>query len=405
LATLLFNTAGGNTAVGSRALLNNTTGGTLGIVQGLDIGPNVAVGQQALESNTVASANTAVGYQALHSFTAGPLGFEQLGLCTAVGFQALANATGNGLFNSAFGYQALFSNTDGGGNTAIGLVALFNNATGSDNLATGNSELFHNTTGDGNVGTGSNALVNNDTGSNNTAIGPVALGSNTTGSDNTAVGHNALDVNIGGNSNTALGVQAGAGVTTASNVICIGANVLRADVNNSCYIGNILGATSPGGLGIFVNSDGKLGTNVSSARFKDKIKPMDQASETILALQPVTFRYKKKIDPTGTAQFGLVAEEVEKVNPDLVVHDKEGKPYSVRYDQVNAMLLNEFLKEHRKVQEQTHELQEQKATISELRTALESVVARLKEQDSKIQRVCEQVELGRADAQMALNNR
>src|SRR4029077_1137886 len=106
-----------------------------------------------------------------------------------------------------------------------------------------------------------------------------------------------------------------------------------------------------GSQAVYVNAAGKLGAQVSSRRFKDEIKPMDKASETILALNPVTFRYKKEIDSKRITQFGLVAEDVEKVNPDLVLHDKEGKPYTVRYDQVNAMLLNEFLKEHRKVEE------------------------------------------------------
>src|SRR5207244_11718959 len=150
--------------------------------------------------------------------------------------------------------------------------------------------------------------------------------------------------------NIALGSSAGSGVSTADDVICIGA--LGADVSHSCYIGNIFNQSSPSGLAVFVNSDGKLGTIMSSRRFKEDIKPMDKASEAILALQPVAFRYKKDFDPTGTAQFGLVAEDVAKVNPDLVVRDKEGKPYSVRYDQVNAMLLNGFLKERKKVETQ-----------------------------------------------------
>jgi len=125
-------------------------------------------------------------------------------------------------------------------------------------------------------------------------------------------------------------------VTTASNTICIGAD--GENVSSSCYIGNIFGATATGGVGVIVNAAGKLGTTPSSQRFKEQIKPIAQASEALFALKPVTFRYKKELDPTGTAQFGLVAEEVEKVNPDLIVRDKDGKPYSVRYDQVNAIL-------------------------------------------------------------------
>jgi trimeric autotransporter adhesin len=429
-ATLLFNIAGGNTAVGSRALLNNTTGGTLGNIQGIDVGPNVAVGQQALESNTVASANTAVGYQALHSFTTGPVGLEQLGLCTAVGFQALANATGDGFGNSGFGYQTLRNNTDGALNTAIGLAALAANTTGGNNVAMGANALSANTTGDNNTANGATALVSNTTGDNNTAIGTFALTTNTTGESNTAIGHAALQANtasfntaIGegaltgnaiGTSNTAVGTNAlqfsngianialgdgaGNGVTTADNVICIG--TVGANVGNSCYIGNIFGATSPGGIGVLVNSDGKLGTTVSSRRFKEDIKPMDEASAALLALQPVTFRYKKQFDAVGAPQFGLVAEDVEKVNPDLIVRDKEGKPYSVRYDQVNAMLLNEFLKEHKTVQEQG-------ATITQQRKDFEAALALQQKQiealTAGLQRVSAQLEASKPAPQVANN--
>jgi hypothetical protein len=175
-------------------------------------------------------------------------------------------------------------------------------------------------------------------------------------------------LNTTGSGNIALGSGAGINVTTANNVICIGA--AGNDVNDSCYIGNIFGSTSTNGIGVFVNSNGRLGTATSSQRFKKDIKSMDRASEALLALKPVTFRYTKQIDPAGTSQFGLVAEEVEKVNPDLVVRDKEGKPYSVRYDQVNAMLLNEFLKEHRKIERL-------EATVADLATELRQVRAQV----------------------------
>src|SRR5213078_3928749 len=158
--------------------------------------------------------------------------------------------------------------------------------------------------------------------------------------------------NTEGNLNVALGVNAGHDVVTAQNAICIGLNVFGADVGDSCFIGNIFGQTSASGAAVYVNSNHKLGTLTSSCRFKDDIKPMERVSEALFALKPVTFRYKKEIDPAGISQLGLVAEEVDMVNPDLVVRDKEGKPYSVRYDQVNAMLLNEFLKERKKVEDQ-----------------------------------------------------
>jgi trimeric autotransporter adhesin len=189
-------------------------------------------------------------------------------------------------------------------------------------------------------------------------------------------------------------------------------------VSNSCYIGNIFGATSSGGIAVLVNSDGKLGTNRSSRRFKDDIRPMDRASEAILALQPVTFRYKKEFDSTGTAQFGLVAEDVEKVDPDLVVHDKDGKPYSVRYDQVNAMLLNEFLKEHKAFLEQQRKIQEQEATITALeskvakqeetiaqqQTEMRTVIARLNEQAAQIQKVSAQVQLNSSGQRIVVSD-
>jgi trimeric autotransporter adhesin len=343
---LLLNTTSGNTAVGSRALLNNTTGGTLSNL-GFGVGPNVAVGQQALESNTVGSANTAVGYQALHSFTTGPLGSEALGLCTAVGFQALANATG--IANSAFGYQALLANTQGAANTAVGGFT-----------------LAHNNTGDSNTANGSGALFTNTTGSDNTAIGASSLNDNETGIANTAIGVRALEQNTTGSLNTALGENAGINVTTADNVICIGFNVFGANVGESCYIGNIFGKTSAGGSQVFINSDNKLGTMTSSKRFKEKIKPMDAASEALYLLKPVAFHYNKQLDPAGVEQFGLIAEDVEKVNSDLIVRDNEGKPYTVRYDQVNAMLLNEFLKEHVTVQELKKEIVALKAGLREV---------------------------------------
>jgi len=397
---LLNNTAAGNTAIGSNALLNNTTGGTLGNIQGFDVGPNVAVGWQAIESNTVASANTAVGYQALHSFTTGPVGFEQLGLCTAIGFQALGNATG-GLGNDAFGYRALYNNTEGAGNTAIGLVALSSNTTGDSNTATGDSALRNNTTGAFNTANGAGALVNNATGGANVAIGAQALNSNTTGFQNTAVGDAALANSISGNANIALGILAGIGVTTAENVICIGAD--GANATNSCYIGNIFGQTSASGAAVYVNSNHKLGTLTSSCRFKDDIKPMERVSEALFALKPVTFRYKKEIDPVGISQLGLVAEEVDKVNPDLVVRDKEGKPYSVRYDQVNAMLLNEFLKEHRKAEQQEMAITELKSTVVQQQKGMEALVAQVKEQAAQLRKVSAQIELSKPVPRMAVN--
>jgi hypothetical protein len=192
-----------------------------------------------------------------------------------------------------------------------------------------------------------------------------------------------------------LGRSAGTSVTTADHVICIGDNVSGANVSNSCYIGGIW--QQPGGSqAVYVNANGKLGALVSSRRFKDEIKPMENASEAVLALKPVTFRYKKEVDSDGIPQFGLVAEDVEKVNPDLVVRDKEGKPYTVRYDQVNAMLLNEFLKEHRKNERQESKLERQEAKIARQEKQIEALIAGL-------QKVSAQLEASKPAPQVVVN--
>ena len=350
---------------------------------------------------------------------------------TAEGHDALFSLT-NGTSNTANGHAALKANTTGDRNTANGALALFTNVTGSENTATGYTALFFNrgswntangigalhsnATGTNNTANGQRSLYDNLNGSRNTANGSGALGNNTMGNNNTADGFQTLGNNTTGSFNIALGNNAGSGVSTADDVICIGA--AGADVSHSCYIGNIFNQSSPSGLAVFVNSDGKLGTIMSSRRFKEDIKPMDKASEAILALQPVTFRYKKDFDPTGTAQFGLVAEDVAKVNPDLVVRDKEGKPYSVRYDQVNAMLLNEFLKERKKVENQQETIAqlksdatkqeaatiELKSTVAQQQKAMEVLTAQLKEQAAQIQRVSAQLELNKPAPQTVLNN-
>jgi hypothetical protein len=300
----------------------------------------------------------------------------------------------------------LFLNSTANENTATGAGALFSNAApflsgGNGNTANGAFALFKNSTGSVNTAIGDRALFNNSTANFNTANGNSALSSNTTGAGNTAVGNNALANNTTGSGNIAFGNSAGSNVTTASNVICIGAQGGNS-VNNACFIGNIFGASAPGGTQVYINSSGKLGVSVSSRRFKEEIKPMGRRSEALYALKPVTFHYKKEIDPQGIPQFGLVAEEVAELNPDLVVRDADGKPYSVRYDQVNAMLLNEFLKEHRKVQEQETTIAKlksdsakQEATISRLKNGMEAIAASLREHDAKIQKVSDQVEISK----------
>jgi len=298
----------------------------------------------------------------------------------------------SGDFNTANGAFALFSNTGSSQNTAVGYQALYSNNTGS-NTAVGYQALFANTAGLENTAMGDQALLNNTGGMFNVGIGGAALLSNVTGNDNTACGGGSLN-DTTGSDNTALGFQAGILATTGSNNVYIGSGMSGvAGESNACYIASIFGQTSANGVPVLINSNNKLGTATSSKRFKDEIKPMDKASETIFALRPVSFRYKKNLDPEGTPQFGLVAEEVQNVNPALVVRDKEGKPYSVRYDQVNAMLLNEFLKEHKAFVEEQHKVQR-------LEAVLDAVNQRLKEEEAKIDKVRAQLETSRPGPQV-----
>jgi hypothetical protein len=306
--------------------------------------------------------NTAEGSRALFSLTSG---FENM----AIGSAALLSNT-VGSFNTASGANALFTNTSGVANTATGDGALFSNTTGSDNTATGFETLASNTTGFFNTATGLGALESNTTASNNTANGYFALASNTTGKNNIALGFNAGANLTTGNDNIDIGHVGGAG---ESGHIHIGTQ----GTQTRTLIAGIYGATVASGVGVVVSSNGQLGTVTSSARFKEAIKPMDKASEAILALTPVTFRYKEKLDPDRIPQFGLIAEEVEKINPDLVMRDEEGKVSSVRYEAVNAMLLNEFLKEHRKVEEQGAIIATQEKQIEALTAGLQQVGAQM----------------------------
>jgi len=396
--TLLANTADQNTATGVGALLSNTNGsqntasGAFALFSNTEGLLNTATGANALFSNTTGDDNVAFGYQALYHNTTG-------GINTAVGWQALFSNT-EGSSNTANGVNVLYSNTTGSQNTASGDGALFYNTIGGQNTATGYAALNNNTEGVGNsaVGSGSllsnisgeynaalgfQALTNNTTGTHNTAIGTVSLFQNTTGEFNTAVGNGAL-YHSTGTSNVAIGDLAGDNVMTASNVICLGGSVVGADVSNSCYIGNIW-AQNGGPQAVYVSSSGKLGAQVSSRRFKDEIKPMERVSEVIYALKPVSFRYKAEIEPTRPVGFGLIAEEVEKISPDLVMHSGDGQVSSVRYDSINAMLLNEFLKEHKKVDEQQGKLAKQDEIIAGLKSMAAEQETRFAQQQAQIQ--------------------
>jgi trimeric autotransporter adhesin len=404
-------------------------------------GLTTAEGQNALKNLTTGSANTGVGWFSLFSDTVGSFN-------TAVGTGTLALNIADS--NTATGTAALILNTSGTRNTANGTAALVYNSTGNDNTAVGAFAL-NNNTASGNTAIGSNALLNNTTGSNNTAIGDGALAANTdgslhtavgfhalanniasetgintavgtnalsantTGGENTAVGNFTLPFNTIGSLNTALGFGAGAGILTVSNVTCIGpvsgVSTVAGEVGDSCYIAHIHDQPVDSGTAqfVFVDEDGKLGTtNFSSQRFKKEVRPMDQTSEAVLALKPVTFQYKN--DKKCAPQFGLIAEEVVKVNPDLVVHDKKGQVVAVRYDAVNAMLLNEFLKEHKKVEQQQARISElnsrvskQEGIIAQQQKGMEALTAQLKEQAAQIQKVSAQVEVNRPAPQLARN--
>ena len=333
------------------------------------------------------------------------------GFNTAEGQNALSGLT-TGIGNTAAGWFSLFSNNDGSFNTAVGAgTLLFNlgnqaSGEGTQDTAIGTAALLNNTTGASNTATGTTALLNNTTGNDNVATGVRALFSNTTGSSNIAIGSSALPNNTSGNFNIAVGSGAGGAITDAFNCIAIGHS--GANVNQSCFIGNIRNAVvAPDALQVLIDSAGKLGTtNGSSRRFKTQIRPMDQASEAILALKPVTFCYAG--DNTSTLQFGLIAENVVEVNPELTVRDKAGELLTVRYDAVNAMLLNEFLKEHRRVEELRTEMAQQRkdfeAAIVQQQKTTEALVARLNEQEAQIQKVSAQVEMRKSGSQLLVEN-
>jgi len=405
---------GGNTAEGDNALNSLTSGAG-----------NTAMGDSALFSNTIGGANTAMGDSALFSNTTGNSN-------TATGISALS--TNNGNNNTADGAGALLSNSRGSNNTASGCEALYKNQIGSNNTAAGFQALQENVTGNQNTAVGylalqkntdnSNtavgyiALQNNTTGSQNTATGDDTLHRNTTGADNTATGFAALQDNSSGNFNTAVGVRAlfnnngssniamgasaGINLSTGSNNIDIGNlgfagdsdttrigtpfNPSTGNGQNRAFIAGIYNVNEGGTIKpVYINSNGQLGIQppASSARFKDQIKPMDKTSEAILGLKPVTFRYKS--DSAGTPQFGLIAEEVAKADPNLVVRDDSGEIYTVRYDAVNAMLLNEFLKAHRRLEEQDYKLKAQAAAISLQRQQIETLAASLEKVRDQVQ--------------------
>jgi hypothetical protein len=347
---------------------------------------NTFEGAGALFSLTTGFSNTAMGFNTLYSTTDG---FAN----TATGADVLENSDGHG--NTGNGFLALQSNTTGSFNTATGAVTLNSNTTGILNTAVGYFTLVSNTTGVENTATGASALRLNTVGNYNTADGREALRENTIGNFNIGLGYfGGYNLTTSGDNNIDIGNQ---GVDGESNTIRIGepVPVTNADgivmpAHTATFIAGIRGTTTGNGdaISVVIDSAGQLGTMSSSRRFKNEIKPMDQTSESILGLKPVTFHYKN--DSKGTPQFGLIAEEVAKTNPDLVVRDTHGEVYTVRYEAVNAMLLNEFIKQHRKVEQQEATLARQQKQIEALTTGL--------------QKVSDEVELGRPALQLVGNN-
>jgi hypothetical protein len=414
--------AGGNTAVGDNALDSLTTGIN-----------NTAVGKDALTSNAGGAYNTAVGSGALANNTTGTFNM-------AIGTEALNLNNGN--FNLAIGFRVAYLNTSGRHLTGIGAAAMRNNTTGEFNTAIGADALRENTTTGLNVAVGDAALaVYNGAGTDgaNTAVGSLALSALTSDIENVAVGRRALEFLTSGGNNVSVGWRSGDGLTTGSgntflgnragavapstgqynNTILLGiagdSNAI--DPNGRAYIGHVRDVTPGNGIldseYVIIDADGNLGSTPnllpSARRFKKDIKPMDhKISEAVLALKPVTFHYKNQGTKDHTKaqdrpQFGLIAEDVAEVDPDLVTRDKDGEIYTVRYDAVNVMLLNEFLKEHKKVEEQQVSIADLKSTVALQQKEMQVLTAQLKEQAAQIQKVSAQLETSKPAPKVVAN--
>jgi hypothetical protein len=340
--------ASGNTATGAQALFTDTTGNN-----------NTASGFGALYSNTTAAENTATGYNALYANTTG-------GDNTASGAASLYSNT-TGYQNTASGYGALYSNTVGNHNTVAGFEALYSNTNGNSNTADGDFALYYNTTGYHNTASGSNSLFSNTTGTSNVAVGLEALYSNTTGSNNIAVGTSAGFGVTQGSNNIDIGSEGSAG---DSGVVRIGA----AGLQSATYIAGIENSKVTGGA-VYVTASGQLGVLASSERYKTAIAPMGADSEKLQELRPV--RFHLKTDPKGAVQYGLIAEEVAKVYPELVIRNGSGQIEGVRYDELAPMLLNEMQKQQRINAAQIERNNAQTARIASLERQLADIQAAL----------------------------
>jgi uncharacterized coiled-coil protein SlyX len=406
---------------GSIAGANNGEG--VGVLVNLGGGIwNTGTGFEALNHDTVGRLNTATGVRALFNDTSGSYN-------TADGVQALFMNV-DGWFNSAVGAYALANNIEGDGNTAVGYTALWR-STDFYNTAVGYAALYRNT-GFANTAVGAFALFNNTVSDNSSnAFGYQALFSQTTGLYNNGFGWDALYSNQTGSNNTAIGDGAGISVTGSDNT-CLGANTGGGAVNNNTYVGSgVNGGAEPDdgsqtyingnwftsqpymsgtNDAVTVNANGRLGyaqnvafTSPSSRHYKHDVKPMGNTSEVLFSLKPVTFRYNKDLDRTEAQRWGLIAEEVEKLNPDLISRNRQGQVEFVRYEAVNAMLLNEFLKEHKRVEAQQATIAELKSTVAQQQKGMEVLTAQLKEQAAQIQKVSAQIEASKPAPKVVVN--
>ena len=366
---LTNNTTGqGNTASGVSALNNNSTGNSntatgFGALGNNSTGSNnTAEGTGALQQNTTGGGNTASGEAALANNTTGNGN-------TASGFQAL-ESNSIGFDNTASGYGALQANTSGNSNTAAGFAALGNNSTGVSNTAVGGAALQDNTTGNSNVAIGGGALQSNTTACCNIAIGLYALENNTTGSGNIAIGNDAGQSVAGGNNNN---IEIGnAGTSGDSGVIRIGTS------QTSFFAAGVSGVSTglTGAVPVVIDGNGQLGTINSSIRFKEDVHDMADVSDGLLRLRPVTYRYKQPYaDGSQPIDYGLIAEEVAQVYPDLVVKDAAGQIQTVQYQKLTPMLLNEVQKQNARLQQQVQLQAEENRKLEERLAALEALLS------------------------------
>jgi hypothetical protein len=371
---LQFNNTGQwNTGIGSEALQYNTSGFA-----------NSGLGYNALNMNTFGNYNTGCGFATLQNNTVGSYN-------TAHGSGALfSNTTGNN--NTSSGFDSLYANTTGGYNTAVGYLALQGSTTGSYTTAVGAFSLQANTTGGYNTGFGAYSLIANTTGSGNTAFGYAGLRSMTTGSNNIGFGYQSLYLNSTGSNNIALGYQGGYYPLSGSDLIEIGSLGAFADdklirigtqgTQTKAYIAGISSAQITGAA-VYVTSSGQLGVLASSERYKTSIASLGSDTEKLMELRPV--RFHLKTDPEGAVQYGLIAEEVDKVYPELVIRDDSGKVQGVRYDELAPMLLNEVQKQQRTIAAQNAHAAAQDQEIQDLKKMVAETQAGLVQLEKKNQ--------------------